>query len=105
MVDPAARTCRSWPGGGAGIAVPMGRACSGRRSPSRRLRAEKETGRITGGGGSRYIVARKVTFLPFHLYPPRGTASGTELVPHSSKLYRSLDRARSNNQDFGTELY
>uniref|UniRef100_A0A0E0R1Q1 Uncharacterized protein n=1 Tax=Oryza rufipogon TaxID=4529 RepID=A0A0E0R1Q1_ORYRU len=33
-------------------------------------------------------IAREIIFLPFHLYSPRGTVSGTELVPHGTKLYQ-----------------
>uniref|UniRef100_A0A0E0F9L7 GIR1-like zinc ribbon domain-containing protein n=1 Tax=Oryza meridionalis TaxID=40149 RepID=A0A0E0F9L7_9ORYZ len=64
-----------------------------------------------GGGGSGFLglqsvlIAREVTFLPYHLSSPRGTAPGTELVPPGTKLYRPLDRARSNGQDFGTGQY
>nr|ABA95177.1 expressed protein [Oryza sativa Japonica Group] len=64
-----------------------------------------------GGGGSGFLglqsilIARKVTFLPFHLSSLRGTAPGTELVLLGTKLYQPLDRARSNSQDFGTGRY
>uniref|UniRef100_A0A0D3H062 Neprosin PEP catalytic domain-containing protein n=1 Tax=Oryza barthii TaxID=65489 RepID=A0A0D3H062_9ORYZ len=44
-------------------------------------------------------LARGITLLPFHLHSTRGTASGLELVPHSTNLCQPLDLPGSNGRE------